>query len=156
MTKFEDLSLIKRIGIILLLLLIAFIISGAIGYLSGLDGDSINTRQTTSWELKTKIGFLWMSLPIMGAILSVIGDFLKNLLKLKLPHFLNTAILLGCAFAIFNSISVLLEIETGEFWSKVLSGFVMGSISGAISEILIQKTKKTELNDNSAIEDSTS
>ena len=127
MTKFEDLSLIKKIGTISLLLLVVFIIAGAIGYLSGLNGDNSNTRQTTSWEIKAKIGFLWLSLPIMGVILSKTGGFLGNLLKLKLPYFLSQAIFLGCVFAIFDGVStVLLEIETGEFWSKVLSGFFIG------------------------------
>ncbi|MEM7592972.1 MAG: hypothetical protein AAF383_15890 [Cyanobacteria bacterium P01_A01_bin.83] len=148
MTKFKDLSLIKRIGIVSLLLLAIFIIAGAHGYFRGLYGDDGSTTRATSWALKT--GFLWVLLPIISIILGRVGDSLGNYLNLRLPYFLNSAILLGCTFAILDGGSILLEIETGEFWSKVLNGFVIGGLGGGIGLTLAQKTEKAQEVDNSA------
>ena len=154
MTNFEDLSAIKRIGIVSLLLLAIFVIAGAIGYFRGLYGDGGSTTRASSWAIKT--GFLWLLVPIIPIILGRVGDFLGNLLNLKLPHFLSLAILIGFAFAIFDGSSVLLGIETGEFWFKVLNGFVIGGLGGGIGVALAQKTEKAELDKNSVTEDSTS
>ena len=154
MTEFEELSLMKRIGVILLLLLVLFIVGGAIGYSPIWLGDNSSTTRATSWAIKAKIGFIWLSLPIIGFIISKIGFFLRNLLNLNLPFFLSQAIFMGCAFAIFDGANiVLLGIESGEFRSKVLDGFVMGSISGGIAGILIQKTEKVEKVDNLTSQD---
>ena len=154
MTKFEDLSLTKKIGIVSLLLLAIFIIAGAIGYFAILLEDNGSTTRATSWAIKAKIGFIWLSLPIIGFVISKIGFFLRNLLNLNLPFFLSQAIFMGCAFAIFDGANiVLLGIESGEFRSKVLDGFVMGSISGGIAGILIQKTEKVEKVDNLTSQD---
>ena len=150
MTKFEELSLIKRIGVLLLLLLILFIVGGAIGYFPIWLGDNGSTVQATNWAIKAKIGFIWLSLPIIGYVISKIGSFLGNLFNLNLPFFLSQAIFMGCAFAIFDGINIiLLGIETGEFWSEVLGGFAIGSISGGIAGILIQKTEKAKEVDDS-------
>lgn len=148
MTKFEDLSLSERIGIVSLSLLAIFVIAGAVGYFRGLYGDDGSTMRATSWAIKT--GFLWVLLPIISVILGRVGDFLANHLNLRPPYFLNWAILLGCTFAILDGSSILLEIETGKFWSKVLYGFVMGIIGGGIAGILIQKTEKVQEEDSTS------
>ena len=145
MTKFEELSLIKRIGVISLLLLVLFMVGGAFGYSTIWLPDNDSTVQATNWAIRAKIGFIWLSVPIIGYAISKIGSFLGNLFNLNLPFFLSQAIFIGCAFAIFDGINIiLLGIETGEFWSEVLGGFAIGSIGGGIAGILLQKTENAE------------
>ena len=145
-------SLTKRIGTISLLLILAFIIVGAIGYFPILLKDNDNTGQTTNLATGAKIGFLYSLLPVtIGYTLSRSRRFLKNFFGLKLPYFLGWAVMIGLTLAIIDGNSVLLGIGTGQFWSKVSSGFLQGSIAGAIAEILIQKTENKEEADNSTL-----
>ena len=66
MTRLEDLSLIKRIGIISFLLLAVFIIAGAISYFSVSLGDNATTARSRDWVIAAKIGFLYLLLPILS------------------------------------------------------------------------------------------
>ena len=147
MINFNDLSLIKKTSLVSLLFIVALIISGAIGYLPYLlQGNTSATQITeTNWIIQTKIGFFWLSLPIFGYAISKIGYLLGNLLNLNLPFFLSQAIFMGCAFAIFDGVNIMLfGIGTGELWSKVLEDVAIGSLGGGIAGVLIQKTEKAK------------
>lgn len=152
----EDLSPVAKIAITIGLFIGVLVTSGAIGYLIWLLGNDNSTRQATDWVTGGKRGFLLLSLIPVAYVLSIMGSSLKDLLNLKLPHFLSQAILIGFTFAILDGVGVLLGIETGEFWFKVLNGFIIGCLGGGIGVALAQKTEKEKLDKNSVTEESTS
>ena len=135
MIEFSTLSTMKRVAIICGVLLSAFLVGGLVGYVRGAFGDDGNTERAMDWALKT--GLLGILLIVVSIIVGRVEAFLE--LELKLPFLASFAIMMGFVFAIIDGSSVLLEIESGEFWFSVLSGFTQGILGGILGGILIQK-----------------
>ena len=131
MIEFSALSTTKRVAIICVVLLSAFLVGGLVGYVRGAFGDDGSTERAMDWAVKT--GLLGILLIVVSIIVGKVKAFLE--LKLKLPFLACFAIMMEFVIAIINGSSVLLEIESGEFWFSVLSGFTQGIFGG----ILIQK-----------------
>lgn len=135
MIEFSTLSTAKRVAIIFGMLLSAFLIGGLVGYVRGAFGDDGSTERAMEWAVKT--GFSGILLIIVSSIFGRVETFLE--FKLKLPFVASFGIMMGFVLAIMNGSSVLLEIESGEFWFSVLSGFTQGVLGGILGGILIQK-----------------
>ncbi len=145
MTKFENLSWAKKTAILSGLLLQLLLVCTSIGYLRGLLGDSGSSDRAIDWAVKTAL--LWILLIIISMVFGRIQVFLES--NWKIPFIPSFAIIMGFLLAIVEGANVLLDMNSGEFWTTILSGFVQGILVGGLGAISIQITDKKNENDNS-------
>lgn len=130
-------SIVKRVAIACGLLLVAFAFGALIGYVRGVSGDDGSTERAIDWAVKT--GLLGILLIIVSTIFGKVEVFVET--NWKIPFLASFSLMIGLVFAIMDGSSVLMEIEQGEFWLSVLSGFGQGVLGGGIAGIFIQKTE---------------
>lgn len=141
MTKFANLSRVKKTAILSGLLIVALLIAALIGYFSGLYGDGGSLERASDWAIKTDL--LCILLILVSIVFGYIETYLES--KWKLSFIPSYAIMLGSISAIMNGASVLLGIDSREFWTSVLDGLTWGFFCGGLGAVLIQLTDKKKL-----------
>lgn len=145
MTKFANLSLLKRTAILSGLIVAALLVGALIGYFRGLHGDGGNVDRAIDWAVKTDL--LCILFIIVSVVFGRIEAYLESEWQLRfVPGF---AILMGFVLAIADGANVLLGMNSSKFWTTTLSGFIQGVFGGGLGAILIQLTDKKNMAENS-------
>ena len=148
MTKFSDLSPLKKVAILSGLIIVVLLVGGLIGYFRGLYGDGGSFDRAIDWAVKTDL--LCLLLIVVSLVFGKIETYLES--EWQLPFIPGFAVLMGFVLAIMNGASILLGVNLDEFWTSVLSGFIQGVLGGALGAVLIQITDRKKVDETHTIE----
>jgi len=141
MTEFQKMPRFRKALIVSGLAFTALLIATLIGYFRGLWDDDGSMTQGIEWAIKTDAVFLLLI--AISFLFGRIQTFLES--RYHLPHILGTAVGMGFIFMIISGVSILLGIDSRDFWIAVRDDFIIGTLSGGLGMLLVQLTYKEKV-----------